>query len=83
MEHFDSQYKPVMQKIQESDEMQIYQVKNNMERFAKSLHQIGENFKVRGEEMSQAISMISIETDIKIFIEGNRSQNPVIQKEEF
>ncbi len=49
---FETHYKPVMSKIQESDEMQITQVKLTMDRFAKSLQLMGDNFKVRGEEMS-------------------------------
>jgi hypothetical protein len=54
-----------------------------MERLAKNIESMGSNFKQRGEEILQAIGQISPETDVKIFIESNRSANPFLQKEEF
>ncbi len=48
-----------MNRIQESDETHVAHVKIDMERFAKSVTQLGENFKARGEEMQQAVGMVS------------------------
>jgi hypothetical protein len=48
---FETHYKPLLAMMQDSDEKQISQVKTNMDRFAKSVSSLGDNFKVRGEEM--------------------------------
>lgn len=54
-----------------------------MDKLAKNIESLGINLKERGEELMQAVSNISSDTDLKIFIELHKSTNPFLQKEEF
>jgi hypothetical protein len=49
-----------------------------LDKFAKNLEAFGASLKSRGEEIQQAVHQISSETDIKIFIETNKSSNPFL-----
>jgi hypothetical protein len=51
---------------------------------ARYLEQTGKDFKLNADEISQAVGMISSDTDIKIFIDAHKSTNAYfLQKEEF
>ena len=47
------------------------------------MEQLGKTLKTRGEEMNQTIAMINGETDLKIFIDTNKSLNQFLSKEVF
>ena len=44
---------------------------------------MGKDVRTRSEEISQTVSMISSETDIRIFVETNKSLNQFLVKEIF
>eukprot|EP00347_Sterkiella_histriomuscorum_P016146 403354306 len=77
---FDIQYKPILNRIQEGDDAQINFMKYNMEKFARYLEQMGKDMRSRGEDICQTIGMVSSETDLRIFIDTNKSQNQFIQR---
>ena len=80
---FETSYKPILNRIQEGDDAQINFVKYNLEKHARYVEQMGKTFKIRGEEMNQTINMISSDTDLKIFIDTNKSLNSFLSKEVF
>ena len=83
IDNFETHYKPILNRIQEADEYQINFVKAHMNIFANSIEAIGINLKERGEDILQAVAQINSETDLKIFVESHKSQNPFLCKEEF
>ena len=44
---------------------------------------MGKEFRYRSDDILQNLCMISSDTDIKIFIESNKSFNVFLHKEEF
>ena len=44
---------------------------------------MGKDLKQRGDDISISTGMISSDTDLKIFIDSNKSQNQFVQKEVF
>ena len=70
---FDTSYKPILNRIQEGDDAQINFVKYNMEKLARYIEQTGKDLNQRGDDIHQTIGMVSSDTDIRIFIDTNRS----------
>ena len=83
IDQFDTYYKPILNRMQDSDEHQLAFVKQSLERFGKYMELLGIGIKASSDDMVQTISMVSPETDMKIFVDKNRSHNPFLQKEEF
>lgn len=80
---FETSYKPILNRIQEGDDASINFVKYNLEKLARYIDSLGKSFRNRSEEMNQTISMVSSDTDLKIFIDTNRSLNSFLSKEVF
>jgi hypothetical protein len=56
-----------------------------LEKLARYIEQTGRDLKTNADEISQAVSMVSPETDTKIFIDANKSSTTAyfFQKEKF
>ena len=70
---FDTSYRPILNKIQESDDSQLSFVRYNLEKLARYIEQSGRDLKSTGEEISQTVGMIASETDTRIFIDTHKS----------
>ncbi len=80
---FETSYKPILNRIEESDDAQINFVKYNLEKLNRYIEQLGKEFKYRSDDIMQNLNMISSETDIAIFIDSNKSSNQFLVKEHF
>ena len=82
---FDTSYRPILNRVQDSDDSQISFTKYNLEKLARYIEQTGRDLQTNAEEISQTVSMITPETDTKIFIDGNKSttNSYFFQKEKF
>jgi hypothetical protein len=80
---FETSYKPILNRIEESDDAQINFVKYNLEKLNRYIEQLGKEFKYRSDDIMQNLNMISSETDITIFIDSNKSSNQFLIKEQF
>lgn len=65
----------MLNRIQEGDDAQIHYMKYNLEKFGRSLDSIGKELRERGEDICQAVGAVSSLTDLRIFIDTNKSQN--------
>lgn len=77
IEQFNTNYRSILNRIQGSDEGQINFVKFTLEKFAHVLDNTGKGVRDRADEISDCVQMISNDTDIRIFIEHHRSNNPL------
>ncbi len=81
---FDTSYRPILNRIQDSDDSQTSFIKYNLEKLARYVEQTGKDFRLNSDEMCQAVAMISSDTDCKIFIDAHKSTNQYfLQKEDF
>ena len=62
-----------MNRVQENDISQINFMKYNMQKFANIMGKVGEDLIDRSQNMHDSSLTISSETDIKIFIENNKT----------
>lgn len=53
-------------------------MKFNIEKWARYLEQMGKEMKQTGEEIAQTAQMVNSDTDIRIFIDSNKSMNGFI-----
>lgn len=83
IEAFETSYKPILNRIQEGDEAQIRFVKFSLEKLARYVEDMGKDLRQRGDDIGATLGMVNGETDVKIFIDSNRSQNHFLQKEAF
>lgn len=82
IDQFHTNYKSILNRIQGSDESCINQLKFTLEKFAGVLDQMGKGIRDRSDEVGECVQMISHKTDIQIFIEHHRCNNPIYQKEQ-
>lgn len=54
-----------------------------MEKLSKYIEQLGKEFRYRSDDIAQTLQMVSADTDIRIFIDANKSQNAFMMREEF
>ena len=78
-----TEYKNLLNKLQENDLAQIDYMKYNMQKFGQIVDQLGKSVRQTGDELGDAADLISGVTDIKIFIEHHKSTNLVVNKERF
>ena len=69
--------------MQENDDSQINFMKYNLQKFAHIFGKVGEAVCDKCMTLHDASQMITSQTDIKIFIENNKSTNLIINKEKF
>ena len=69
--------------MQENDISQINFIKYNMQKFAHIMGKVGEDKLDRTQSMHDCSQMINADTDVKIFIEYNKSSNLTVSKESF
>ncbi len=79
---FDDAYKPILNRIEESDDSMINVVKYNLEKFSRQINQLGTELKQRSDDIKQTVGNISSRTDIKIFMENNCTNNE-LKKEKY
>ena len=72
---FDTSYRPILNRVQESDDSQINFVKYNLEKFARYIDQSGRDLRLNADEISQTVAMISSDTDLRIFVDSHKSSN--------
>jgi len=73
----------ILNRVQESDDACINFVKYNFEKMGRQLDQLGKELRGRSEEINQNLHTVSSDTDIKIFIDNNKSKNHFLLREEF
>eukprot|EP00347_Sterkiella_histriomuscorum_P007183 403349944 len=69
LSRFDSEYKPLLQKLQQNEESRINFLKYGFEKFLKHQTSIGSHLKDKSQDIQSSVSMINSETDLKIFID--------------
>ena len=70
---FADEYKPLLQRLQQSEESRINFFKYNLEKFIKQMHTLGKNIQDKATDMGNSVQMINSETDLKIFIDEHKS----------
>jgi hypothetical protein len=79
----ESEYYPILQRLQENDDSMIQFTKNSLEKYSRYVEGIGLDFtKQSTEELNEAIEQINPETDLKAFIMNNRRGTPQLQRED-
>jgi len=58
-------------------------MKGNLAKYGAVIESLGKTIRDYSMQVADGADMISGETDIKIFIEHHRSDNPIVQKEVF
>jgi hypothetical protein len=80
---FENSYKPILNRIQEQDESQINFVKFNLEKLSRYIESIGKEMRKSGEDIMTTVGMSSSDTDLRIFIDTNKSTVPFVQRESY
>ena len=78
---FESNFKPLLNNVQESDKDNLMMIKSKMEAFSRNLLRFGGEISRNGEEMKQGAHVVDVKTDLEIFIQQNMSDQPFVQKE--
>jgi len=78
-----NEYRNRLNRVQENDDSQINFMKYNMQKFAHIMGKVGEDLCDRSQTMHDVSQMINSATDIKIFIEHNKSTNLTVNREKF
>lgn len=78
-----SGYRTLLNKMQDNDAGQINLMKHNMQKVASTIGKVGQDLQSSAENIFDASQMVNAATDIKIFIEHNKSSNLVVAKERF
>lgn len=73
IEIFHNEFRPLLNKIQESDLDQIEFLKFNVQKFSGMLESLGSETSVQGEHMLKLSEQITPEEDIQRFIANNQS----------
>jgi hypothetical protein len=76
-------FKPLLRKIQLAEEQRIEFFKSNIDKFLKQFSALGSQIVDRASEFKQSAAMINFETDIKIFIDENKSDIRCPQRVEY
>jgi len=76
-------YKDYLNKLQDQDEQRIDSVKQTLNGFFKTFSEVGEILKDKIEESITSIELINTQTDMKIFIDENRSRGEFYKKKDF
>lgn len=81
---FDSDYLPILTKLQSYDEGMIEFCKHSLEKFTKYLIYTGKDLQTTAiDDLTPTVDSINSETDIKAFIANNKTGNPMFQREDF
>ena len=83
IDEFHKEFKPLLNKLQESDFDQIEFMKFNIQKFSGLIESLGTETSVQGDHMLKLSEQISPIDDLNTFISANKSQNCDIVKEEF
>jgi hypothetical protein len=79
----NTSYVSILNKIEESDKDMVNFVKRQMGKFSKGIISFGKELKDTGSDIGCVADVIDGETDIRIFIEQNKSENKGLAKEKF
>jgi hypothetical protein len=73
LSQMSTHYKPILKKIQDCEHQRIEYLKLNVEKFIKNMFTFGTQLLEKSSEFSNSISMVNSDTDIRIFIDENKS----------
>lgn len=81
----DSQtlYKDTLNKLQDLDEERVDMIKKALDQFFTTFEDTGTILKDKLEESKTSITLLNPQTDVKIFIDENRSNKEFFKKKEF
>ena len=83
VDQIKTEYRNRLNRVQENDDSQINFMKFNMKKFAAIMSKVGDDMSNQYKTVQDSSKMIDSATDIKIFIEQNKSANLVVSKEKF
>ena len=76
-------YKDSLNKIQDLDEERVKTIQEWLSQFFTTFNDAGTIMKDKIEESTASIQLLNPQTDVKIFIDENRSQKPFFKKKDF
>mmetsp|Transcript_18479 Transcript_18479/g.17590 ORF Transcript_18479/g.17590 Transcript_18479/m.17590 type:complete len:128 (+) Transcript_18479:773-1156(+) len=83
LNQFKDEYKPLLQLLQQGEEARINFMKYNLEKIMKHFTGFGKDIFSHCVEMSTSINMINSETDLKIFIDENKTNQEFLEKVDY
>lgn len=83
MDQINTSYRDNLNKVQELDHSQINFLRFNIEKFSTVLDSIGKTIRDHADTIGDGTDIVNADTDIKIFIEHHRSDNPQFVREVF
>lgn len=79
----NTSYWQILNRIQENDENHIDFMKQSIDKFSTIFDGLGKEIRDRSDRISDSAEIVSSSTDIKLFIEHNRSNDNFLVKERF
>lgn len=83
VDQINGQYKENLSKLQGSDHSQITFMKSSLVKYGTILDKLGKCIRECSDNMIDGADIITADTDLRIFIDHNRSDNSQVQKEVF
>ena len=71
---FEDDYKPLLQRLQQSEEGRINFLKHNFEKLLLTWEDLGKNLSLKSCDVQKTVAMINSETDLKIFIDEHATK---------
>lgn len=78
---FESNFKPILNNVQQSDKDNLLMIRSKMESFSRSILRFGDEMTRNGEEMKQGANVVDVKTDLEIFIQQNKTEQPFVTRE--
>ena len=83
LSQFETEYRPILQRLQQGEESRINFMKYSFEKFLKHQGSMGKQIHEKALDIQSQVSMINSDTDLKIFIDENKSYVEFQSKVEF
>lgn len=80
---FETNFKPLMSNVQQSDKENIHMMKSKLENFARNLGTFGSEMCRNSDDLVDAAKHIDADVDLSIFIESNKSKAPFAPRAQF
>ena len=81
--HFGKEYKPLLQRLQQSEESRINFLKYNVEKFVKHVGGMGKGIVEKSAEMAKQVAMVNSDTDLRIFVDEHKSGRGWLNKVDY